>query len=345
MSTPTNTFLASIGATLTQDSHCQFTAANSADTVNDNFIAPLTHYGILTIEGPDSATFLQGQTTCNINDIDDRHSVPGAYCTAKGRLVSSFHAARSDGEHYHLRMRRDIVDNTQQVLGKYIVFSKAEQRNDCEEFIVFGLQGENAKIAIAEAFGSAPVKQHECIGNNGNIAIAIDESTPRFECWIRQEAVATLWPPLSKNLTPVGSSVWERLIIELGLGQISKPTIEMFIPQMLNMHLTGEISFNKGCYTGQEVVARMHYRGKLKRQMYRIRLETDTVPAAGTGLFRAQSDQSIGNIVNAARISSTMCEALAVITIDDVNNNRVFVNPDIPVEILSLPYAINSKDS
>jgi tRNA-modifying protein YgfZ len=349
------TFLTTIGAKLTPDFHCEFnqtqpapdtfdTDAFNTSSFNKSIIAPLPYYGMLAIEGPDTATFLQGQTTCNINDVNDSHSLTGAYCTAKGRMVSSFRVACIGPENYFLRMRRQIVDNTKNVLGKYIVFSKAQQKNASDDYLTFGLFGPNAQAALTSVFGNAPKQENEAVAIDGNICIQLDPNGQRYECWIRTDQLSQLWPDLSRNLTPVNSRTWELLNIRLGHGEVTEQTVETFIPQMLNYQLTGEISFTKGCYTGQEIVARMHYRGKLKRQMYRIKINQAS-PAPGTALFKTQGNQSIGNIVNAAAVSDSSCEALAVITNTDANTDQVAIGSELtPVEIVSLPYAINNDD-
>ncbi|KKK49463.1 hypothetical protein LCGC14_3134810, partial [marine sediment metagenome] len=117
-------FLASLGITVDEQQHSVI--ANSTVST-DNLIMPLSYYGFLAINGPDTAKFLQGQTTCDVSTINQQHSVNGAYCTPKGRMVSSFRLATTGPDSYLLRMRENIVASTQAVFAKYIVFSKAEQ--------------------------------------------------------------------------------------------------------------------------------------------------------------------------------------------------------------------------
>lgn len=335
-------FLNSIGATLNQHQHCEFDHSQSCEDTN-NIIAPLTYYGMLAVEGPDSANFLQGQLSCNVNNVDNQHSIPGAYCTPKGRMVSSFRMARSQSQCYLLRMRRSIVANTQAVLSKYIVFSKAQQHIVSDQYLVFGLHGSAANNAVSSAFGQCPEQYNHSVVKDGNCAIQTDDNGQRFECWIQLTDIDRLWPQLSQGLTPVNSATWELLIIRQGLGEVSEQTVERFIPQMLNFQITGEVSFDKGCYTGQEVVARMHYRGSSKRRMYRIALAGEPV-TPGTELHSLENNQSIGTIVNCAQAGDNYAEALAVITIKDAENNQVFVQTNTPpVTLLSLPYAITTK--
>ncbi|ARN76438.1 hypothetical protein BST96_15235 [Oceanicoccus sagamiensis] len=305
-------------------------------------MAPLSHYGFLAITGPDTAKFLQGQTTCDVTKVDDQLSCAGAYTTPKGRIVSSFQLARTDAESYLLRMRADIVDSTQAVFAKYIVFSKAEQENVSDTYIALGLYGEQAKAAVSAAFQRCPSQAGESVNQQGNLAIQIDQDGKLYECWVKAADIASFWPLLSEKLIPQSSQHWELQLIQRGLGEVSANTVDSFIPQMLNYQLTGAVSFTKGCYTGQEVVARMEYKGKLKRPMYRIKVAAIELEA-GTDLYSTEGEQSIGNIVNSVTIDDQHSEALAVITSKAVDQGTVVVGTDkATIEVLSLPYAITN---
>lgn len=341
-STDQLTFLESINAQLDQAGHCQ--VDNSTLLPADNMIAPLTHYGLLAIDGADTGKFLQGQTTCDLDEVDANNARAGAYCTPKGRMISSFYVARHDTESYLLRMRRALVDSTRDVFAKYIVFSKAEQQNANDRYLAIGLYGSQASAAITAALGEAPSALNASVSKDGNIALQLDREGLSYECWIRSEQLLQLWPKLAQGLTLQGSRSWELLCIRRGQGDVCPETVDSFIPQMLNYQITDAISFTKGCYTGQEVVARMEYRGKLKRRMYRIEVDsTDLQP--GTELYRPDSEQSIGNIVNVVQLENKLSEALAVITNNDAQLQLVLTGSNrVATRLLSLPYAITSDE-
>lgn len=343
-SNPLEHFTSSLGLHLQANGHSQ---TSTASYPAENFIAVLSHYGHLAIAGPDAAKFLQGQTSCDVNKISNTQVSPGAYCTPKGRMLSSFLLGQSHPEHYLLRMRRAQVDSTQTALSKYIVFSKAEQHNANDEYLSLGLYGPAAQSNINRVFAGSPDGNYAAINYNGNIAIQIDSAGLMFECWIKQADVATLWPVLSAGLPLSGSSHWELLTIRLGLGEVCTETTDLFIPQMLNYQLIGAISFNKGCYTGQEIVARMEYKGKLKRAMYRIKTATQPLQP-GTELFAAANPtgQSIGNIVNSAAADDNTSESLAVLSHQAIDQGIVLIEPDTSaVDVLSLPYNMNMTNS
>ena len=334
-------FLTTIGATKGADQHSQLSSDNSTE-IDSNFISPLTHYGLLAIDGPDTAKFLQGQTTCDLTQVTDQSSQNGACCTVKGRLYSSFLIGRLNDEQYRLRMRHDIVDDTQQRLAKYIVFSKAEQTNTSDDYLILGLKGDQAKQNIAAIFGDIPSSLHNSISKDKHLVTAIEGD--RFECWLHKDDWEELWPALSNELTIIGSSYWELLAIRAGIADICTLTQETFIPQMLNYQVTNAVSFTKGCYTGQEIVARMQYKGKLKRRMYRIALNHCESPTPGDEIFN-DSGSSIGNLVNIHQLKPQQYEALAVITNEQADHpSLTLAKNNAKLEVLSLPYAINTED-
>ena len=333
-------FIKSLGASIDSDGHCHFD--NTALEPADNLIAPLSHYGFLETRGADSAKFLQGQTTCNLDEVSAQQGVTGAYCTPKGRVVSSFRIAASDEQAYLMRMRRDLVEATRQAFSKYIVFSKAEQHDTSERYLALGLRGEAAVPAIAAVFGAVPGGAGQQLLHEGNLAIQLDDDGLLFELWIQAGDLQTLWPTLSENLALQGSRTWELLCIRRGFGEVSAATSGEFIPQMLNYEAIGAVSFTKGCYTGQEVVARMQYKGTMKRRLYRVLIDSPDVKAHDA-LYRPDSEQSIGEVVNAVGLGNKRSEALAVITIKDVEEGTVQAGVGRhPVEVLSLPYAITN---
>lgn len=315
----------------------------STDDIPTNFIANLSHYGILSILGADASKFLQGQVTCDVNSVSNDQSKCGSYCTPKGRMLTSFLMAQAGSGHYLLRMRRPLVEHTLSVFSKYIVFSKAEQTNANEDYSIIGLYGPDAKARILKAFGKSPSSRYNSIVNNGNIAIQLDDDGLMFECYVAQLELSDIWSILSTGIDVLDASLWELLAIRLGIGDVCLETTDMFIPQMLNYQHIGAVSFNKGCYTGQEIVARMQYRGKLKRAMYRIKTaKKEHLP--GTEIYAnnnaTNQKQSVGNIVNST-IVNDHCEALAVITHQAVKDGEITIGEDdSTAEILTLPYTV-----
>ena len=343
MSIEQQAFLNTIGASLGDDGHSHFDDGDASESQPDNFITPIPYYGLLAISGPETAKFLQGQTTCDLDAVSDTQSCAGAYCTPKGRMISSFHIGRLDEEHYLLRMQRDIVDTTRDTLAKYIVFSKAEQENTSDQYQLFGLRGEQARQAIENTFGQVPSGKWAAVNADQQLVIQIDDEGLVFECWVPNQLAEPTWQSLCEQLKPVGSQQWGLLSIQRGEAEVCATTVDVFIPQVLNYQLTGAISFTKGCYTGQEVVARMEYRGKLKRRMYRARVVSTSIQP-GDAIYTEGKEQSSGNVVNVASLDNNNSEILAVLTDKDVTENPVFrlENNPAALELLPLPYTVES---
>ncbi len=352
--TPTDHFLSSIGLSVDTQQHTVVggehihTMSGKSD---DNFISVIRYYGLLSISGPDTATFLQGQTSGDVSLVTTNHSGIGAYCTPKGRMISSFLLSRKEPDEYLLRMQSSVLQNTQSVFSKYIVFSKAEQHVKSDQYVCICLVGKTAQTTIRSLFNPLSSHIYQTSWLNDNFAIQVDNDGLTYECWILQSDLEQLWPQLSEGLTLKGSRFWELLSINMGSGEVSEKTVDMFIPQMLNYHITGAVSFNKGCYTGQEIVARMQYKGKLKRPMYRIKIAKNQGELEpGSDLYPATPEfssgatpSSIGNVVNIVNLSDGSSEALAVISSKNIDDTGVVAGKRrYPIEILSLPYAITN---
>lgn len=350
MSTDTmRTWLQSIGMYQGDDNHSyRMDQANSdrsdshnSDNHNEatHFITPLTHYGLVSIEGPDSAQFLQGQTTCDIRQIDDRQSVNGAYCSIKGRVLANFHAARIHDTRYLLRMDTRLTHLTLTTWQRYIVFSKAELHNVSTDYWLFGLYGSQAAAVVESLWGHYPQVLFGRVSDGHSIAIQLDSQGQRFECWVTANRAQQYWHELNQHMPSVGSKAWELLNIREGIADITETTSGLFIPQMLNYPQTGVVNFKKGCYTGQEVVARMQYLGKPKRQLVRAVVASDSI-TAGSQLYGASGTKSIGTVVNAAAIGQQQTELLAVVTAADVEKDQVYLQPGHwPLELLPLGHS------
>ncbi|MFT6052047.1 MAG: folate-binding protein YgfZ [Halioglobus sp.] len=279
-----------------------------------SYYTPLNNEALLHIEGPDSLKFLQGQTTCDTRKVDEAKALPGAYCTVKGRVVCDFLLTEIADQHYVLRMRRDILTTSLTTLAKYIIFSKAQLDAEREDWQTFACWGPEAKKVMTTVLGGAPEAHYGRASGDGYVVVQMDESGCQFECYINTQTHPTLVTALADSFLPGESQDWQVHQIELGIARMEAATVEEFIPQMLNYDLSGHISFDKGCYTGQEVVARLHYRGTPKRRLYRAILPNTETAAAGDLLYSAGSSQSSGTVVNSATATGA-CSALVVATV------------------------------
>jgi hypothetical protein len=303
------------------------------------YFANLAARGVLQVSGPDAIKFLQGQTTCDLEQLQGDAAMAGAYCTPQGRMVCDFRIFASAEENYLLQMHGSICDPSMGVFGKYIVFSKAEIANVSSDWQHFAVWGESA----AGDLGAGDAAINQLWIENDCLWLRTEGEQPRFEVCVPATQASAFTEKLAGRFQARDESDWQLQEINAGIGHVEAETIESFLPQMLNYQLTDRVSFTKGCYTGQEVVARMHYRGKLKRAMYLARVTGTDTPTAGTSLFRPGSEQSVGNVVNAAS-SSDEIHLLAVVTSAVIIEDGIHLaSPDGPkLEFLELPYSIDA---
>ncbi len=299
-------------------------------------VTPLPHLSLSHLVGPDAETFLQGQACCDVSLCTLDTSITGALCNPQGRMYSSFRLALNGDDSYLLRTNTDITQGTVDGLGKYIVFSKADIER-ADHYRVYGISGADATAFLKQTFGQVPESVAGSATTETATLIRLDEKGSRFECWIENTS------PLKQALDNENQGMpehWKQENIVAGWGEVEAETVDIFIPQMLNYQVTGQISFTKGCYTGQEVVARMHYRGKLKRRMYLASIETDEELSAGQPLFNGESEQSIGNLVNIASTQQGQYQVLAVITNTQAKAGKVYLQSDgrDQLSIEELPY-------
>ncbi|MDD1015875.1 YgfZ/GcvT domain-containing protein [Pseudomonas rubra] len=301
------------------------------------FFCTLSHEGVLAVRGSDAGKFLQGQLTCNISYLNEHTASLGARCMVKGRMQSSFRIL-PEGDGYLLAMAHELLEPQLADLKKYAVFSKAKLTDDSAAWVRFGLHNGEA---VLPALGlDVPAQTDGVTRHNGLIAIAV--SPIRTELWVPVEQAEAVQTQLAAQLANAELNDWLLGQIRAGIGQVMAQTRELFIPQMINLQAVGGVSFKKGCYTGQEIVARMQYLGKLKRRQYRVALADDTPPAPGTEVFSPTHGSSVGEVVLAAR-SDQGCELLAVLTADAVEDNNLHLgSPEGPrLTLLTLPYELD----
>lgn len=293
------------------------------------FFASLERDALLHILGPDALAFLQGQTTCDTRTVDSRHAIPGLHCTPQGRVLADFLLLSLDENHVVLRLRRDILDATAASLGKYIVFSKAELARGAQGWSVHACWGEEAAATLDTVLGQAPDGLHRVVSGPGYRIVQVDEQGQAFECLLEDDSA--LAAGLAAACTPADETLWEAGVIRRGLARIEAATSGEFVPQMLNYDLSGHISFNKGCYTGQEVVARLHYRGKPKRRAY-IADFHGAAPAPGTELFLEDQAQNAGQVINAAATGDGSAAVLVTATEEGAAQGLALAQPG-PAEL------------
>lgn len=332
-------FLAQQSATIINGQACSFgeTADDYAEL--SAALCDLSNLGIMALEGPDTERFLQGQSTNDITKLDTSTIMPGAICNPKGRMLTSYYTLKPRAETLLLVMDRLLVNTTLACIQKYAAFFKTELTDATTKFRVLGICGPACEDLLAKHFKAWPEHINQsCTGENYLLSRISEQ---QFLLVVEEAEVQALWLTLSTVFKPTGINYWHLHSIRAGRAQVQAETTEQFIPQMLNLQATGAISFKKGCYTGQEIVARMQYLGKLKRHTYRLVIESASIPTIGLDLYRSGDGKSIGTVVAAALTGSNSCEVLAVLQEDHAALTSLLIDDKtVASHVADLPYSL-----
>lgn len=274
-------------------------------------LVPLTHLALLACTGDDACDFLHNQLTSDVRHLADASAQPAAWCTAKGRMLASFFLLR-DGGSYTLRLAADLAPAIAKRLRMYVLRSKVKVEESAAgaERILLGLAGAQAEAALAAAGLPLPTADLGVAASASGWVLR--RAADRYEIAVDAAAAPAVWQALATLARPAGSAVWRWLDIRAGWPLVSAATSEEFVPQMADFDQIGGVSFKKGCYPGQEVIARTHYLGKIKRRLFR--LQSATPLAAGDTLWSPDSpEHACGMIVDGTPAPEGGFDALAVV--------------------------------
>lgn len=336
-----NDFLLQASATIEGENNIRFGATKTElEALETSAVCcPLSQYGLIRFQGEDSQAFLQGQLSSDIRALTNNAAQYSSYSTPKGRMQASFLISRQ-GDDYLLQIAAELQAAIQKRLAMFIMRSKTKASDANEQLVQVGLAGPNASAIITTLFGAAPaaleVQHHDQ-------ASVIGLEGARFQIIASPAAMQLIWPQLLANgATAAGTAVWQLTEIRAGAPWITAATQEEFVPQMANMELIGGVSFNKGCYPGQEIVARTQYLGKLKRRTYRMHVDSLDVTAGQDVYSPAMNGQASGKIMLAAPAPQGGTEVLVVAQIASLEQGLHLQDENGPkLTQLSLPYALN----
>jgi folate-binding protein YgfZ len=262
--------------------------AEAAAALRGTAAMPLARHGFIEIAGADAESFLQGQLSNDLRQLAPGEVQLSSYNSPKGRMLAVLLVLRR-ADSFLLELERGVLPPVLKRLQLHVLRSKVKLADVTTGIAALGVSGA-AAAALLESAGLPAPQQAQAAGA---LAVVRRSGTlPRFSVSGPAAEVAQLWPRLAASATPAGSAAWSLLEIEAGVPTIYPQTQDRFVPQMCNLDRLGGISFDKGCYTGQEVVARVHYLGAVKRRMTRVRLP-QSPPEPGTKL-------ETGEVVDAA---------------------------------------------
>jgi tRNA-modifying protein YgfZ len=300
----------------------------------------LAQFGLIRFSGEEVRDFLHNQLTCDVNALKPGSSSYGAYCTPKGRVLATFLLWRAE-QGFFMQLPSPLRESIQKQISKYILRSKVKAADATAEWTPVGVMGKDAAALVKDVAGNAPLAIHELAQTPDSMVIRLPGE--RFEIVTAHARVPSLLASLATEAEKVDAEQWQRQIIHAGVPMILPATQEEFVPQMINLDLIGGVSFDKGCYPGQEIVARMHYRGMLKQRMYLANVESGERPHPGEKLYSPGfGEQACGTVVNAVRSPEGGHDFLAVIQISAAERGNLHWKTPHgpPLKLLQLPYTV-----
>ncbi len=288
--------------------------------------------------GPRSLDFLQGQVSNDLRELSDAHSQLSSHCTAKGRMLANFRVLRIEDSIF-LVLPRDPATGPAQRLRMFVLRAKVQVEDASDALVCAGVIGDCADDLLSATFGSLPADANSLARHQAMTLIRVAGPTQRRLLIGPAEQVKAVWEAASAQAAEADPGLWGLHDIRAGIPVIRPETSDAFVPQMTNMQLIDGVSFHKGCYTGQEVVARMQYLGKLKRRMYHASVETDTAPRAGDPLLitGSRSEQASDRIVDARQVAPGRWELLVVVETVAAEGGEVRLGADGPALTLTPP--------
>jgi folate-binding protein YgfZ len=280
-----------------------------------DLVADLSHNALLAVTGDDAGDFLHAQFTNDVQALHTGEAQWNGWCTPKGRLLATFLLLRR-AEGYLMMLPAEIAAPIAKRLGMFVLRSKVKIQDVSELYARIGIAGPNAGTLVDGHWGARPAPMRSA-EKDGAVAVALGDD--RFVALIPPQAAPAFWDLFPGKWQRAGADEWERTSILAGIPIIVAATQEAFVPQMANFELVGGVSFKKGCYPGQEIVARMQYRGGLKRRMALAHVAGAARPAPGQSVYSsAFGEQAAGMIVNAAPSPEGGFDALVVAQIESL---------------------------
>lgn len=304
------------------------------------YLVSLAHYSAISLCGEEQSKYLQGQVTCDVTTSTEHSLLVGAHCNAKGKVFSTFRLLNRDAAHLLVQPKTSIESSITE-LKKFGVFAKVEIAQT-DKLSFFALVGKNAAKLLQHHFSRIPDSLNPVVQSNSTTLVYIAGKQTRY---LLIDTAATLESVLVEmNLPIYNTAVWDLLEINEGFVQLSNKNSGEYVPQMLNLQAINGISFTKGCYLGQETVARMQYLGKNKKALFSLTAKTTTSLSSDEVIEKQLGDnwRKAGDILCTYQASEGDCYFQAVLA-NDIDNStqlRLKSQPDIKVTLQPLPYSL-----
>lgn len=301
-----------------------------------NQIIPLSNYGLISCYGASDAAekFLQGQLTCDVKKITTEQTSLSCYCDHKGRVQATLRIFLAAGI-YYLSLPQAILPPTLNELKKFGLFSKVTLEDVTSDWQQYALIGSDIAAQLQTYFTALPEKTNELIQKDDLLLIRVSAELPIFLLLAKHNAHLKLFETIQANALVSDENQWDLWLIKLGIAKIYLQTIGLFTPHALNYQELDAISFTKGCYRGQEIVARMHYLGKLKYQLMQATVTTSITPEPGSKLMNAEQ-HAIGEIIMVAHEKPNQYHLLITVAITATTHD-IYLTDSQAIKINLIP--------
>jgi len=313
-------FLENEGAIFEDDKLLSFANKNHKQSI-ENIITDLSHLSLVEVTGDDAEDFLNGQFTTNIKQLAKHHLQFSAWCNPKGQVKTTFFIYRH-GTGFNILLPAELLESFLKQLQMYIMRAKVNLIDKSDELVRVGVQTNN-KPLLAKLLESAPEQEGDITVQNDVHCLHMFCSKNNSQRYIfigSVEKLTSLWKEFLQHNTPASTIVWKLLDIQAGYPWLSQQTTEKFLPQMLNLDLIEGLDYQKGCYPGQEIIARLHFRGQLKRNLYFATCSFNARPEIGDQLYANDHEKSIGIVIN-AQVFEDKHYLLAIIEKEMIENH------------------------
>ncbi|MGS2721907.1 tRNA-modifying protein YgfZ [Paraglaciecola aestuariivivens] len=301
------------------------------------YAAELTHLGVIQLSGEERVKYLQGQVTADINQLSPNKAQLACHCDFKGKMWSTLKVV-SWQDSILLITHKSVIERSLAELKKYGVFAKVEIQEVSDQWILSAGKGQAFVSQLTEIFTQIPTNNLECVSSDQGLVISFTQPEPRY--LVLQPAQSN---KLLKTTNNQSGNLWELDQIKSGYGQIESTSSNEYIPQMLNLQALGAIDFEKGCYMGQEVVARTKYLGRNKRAGFILKTEGSHQNLAGEQLeYQVGENWRPGGKVLNSATDGKATWAFAVLPNDLASGEKLRVKstPDTILVTQSLPYEL-----
>jgi len=317
-------------------------AAELAAAMTADLVADIGDMGVVEVSGADAPALLQGQLTADLRTLTASQSLLSAWCNPQGRALALFRVVRRD-DGFLLTTPREMIEPTIKRLRMFVLRARVTIDDASEALRCIGIAGSGV-ASKATSMPALPDSIDTCVRHGDVIAVRVPGAQPRWQLIGPPASLARTWRELSTTCRTVGSAAWSLLDVLAALPQVFAATRERFIPLTLNLDALGAIGFKKGCYTGQEIIARMKYRGHLKQRMHIGRVKDGRVaPAPGMRLAIAGAEMSVGDVVQASVHPDGGFVISAIVTTELLGHHAVHLDSAAgpAIEWLPLPYPLD----